>query len=416
MLPEAFELAMAQSAVAICLVALDGRFLRVNEAAGKLLGVPAGQLIAMTFQEVTHPDDLEEDLARVEQVRSGEIDSYRLAKRYLRGDGTVVFGDLTVSGIRAADGTLISFLAQIVDITEQTHARLEARDARQQLRGVIDSLLDPWVLLGAVRDSDGRIVDFVYLDANDAASRTNRRTREQLLGSTLLELLPSHRTSGLLADYAAVVETGEPLVLDDFPYPSELTDGATRWFDNRAVKVGDGLSFTWRDVTDRVELRQHLAWQASHDSLTGLANRHRLMDTINAALTGVPRTGKRTAVLYCDLDGFKTINDSLGHAAGDAVLRAVADRIRGAVREKDLVARIGGDEFVIVAQGVRDEPSARLLAAKIAQAVRWPVEDDGREVVPTLSIGITVADPGDDAEEVLRLADLALYRQKSQLA
>ena len=413
-MPELFGLAMQQSAVAMCLVAPDGRFLRVNEAAGRLLDVPAKQLIGMTFQEVTHPDDLDEDMALVEQVRSGDIDSYWLAKRYLRPDGSVVFADLTVTGVRDPDGTLITFLAQIVDVTEQTQARLETRDAREKLRGVIDSLLDPWVLLGAVRDQERRIVDFVYLDANDVACRMNRRTRDALLGSCLLELLPSHRSSGLLADYAAVVETGEPLALDDFPYPSELTDGATRWFDNRAVKVGDGLSFTWRDVTDRVELRQHLAWQASHDSLTGLANRHRLMETIHSALTRVPRTGERVAVLYCDLDGFKTINDSLGHAAGDAVLRAVADRIRSAVREQDLVARIGGDEFVVVAQGVRDEPSARLLATKIAQAVSRPFEHEGRELVPTLSIGISVADPGDDAEEVLRLADRALYRQKSE--
>jgi PAS domain-containing protein len=103
--------------------------------------------------------------------------------------------------------------------------------AREQLRGVIDSLLDPWVLLGAVRDQEGRIVDFVYLDANDAACRMNRRPRDQLLGSRLLELLPSHRTSGLLSDYAAVVETGEPLTLDDFPYPTSSPtarrDGST---------------------------------------------------------------------------------------------------------------------------------------------------------------------------------------------
>jgi diguanylate cyclase (GGDEF)-like protein len=148
--------------------------------------------------------------------------------------------------------------------------------------------------------------------------------------------------------------------------------------------------------------------------LTGLANRHWLMDTIQSALTRVPRAGERVAVLYCDLDGFKTINDSLGHAAGDAVLRAVADRIRSTVREQDLVARIGGDEFVVVAQGIRDEPSARLLATKISQAVSRPVEHDGRQVVPTLSIGISVADPGDDAEEVMRLADRALYREKSE--
>jgi PAS domain-containing protein len=174
---------------------------------------------------------LDADLALLDQVVTGDIDSYRLFKRYLRPDGSIVHGDLNVTGIRGEDGGLLALLALIVDVSEREESRRVASEARQLLRGVIDSQLDPWVLLEAVRDSGGRIVDFAYRDANEAALAANRLSRDELLTTTLLELLPRHVETGLFDAYARVVETGVPLSLDDDPYASELTDGQTRWFD-----------------------------------------------------------------------------------------------------------------------------------------------------------------------------------------
>ena len=413
-MPDLFRLAMRQSAVAMCLVGTDGRFLAVNPAACDLFARPAALLVELTFQELTHPDDLDEDLCELGRVASGELDSYRLLKRYLCPDGSVVHGDLCVTGIRTDDGELIAFLSLVVDVSDRERARHEAIETRQQLRGVIESQVDPWVYLSAVRDRHGRIVDFRYDDANDAALVANRMTREELLSSTLLSLLPGHASNGLLDAYAQVVTTGQPLSLDDDPYASELADGETRWFDNRAVRIGDGVSFTWRDVTDRVRLRQRLAREATSDPLTGLVNRAGLAEAAARTFRRTRRAGERIAILYCDVDHLKTINDTLGHEWGDLVLRTVADRMAGTVRGGDVAARVGGDEFVVVADGLLDEEAAVEVATKIATAVTRPISHAATELVPTLSIGLALAEPGEDVDDVLRRADAALYQRKGE--
>jgi diguanylate cyclase (GGDEF)-like protein len=207
------------------------------------------------------------------------------------------------------------------------------------------------------------------------------------------------------------VETGEPLVLDDEAFTSPI-DGVLRRFDNRAVRVGDGISFTWRDVTERFALRQQLREQADHDLLTGAANRRQLSRRLTELLGHAPRTGARLAVLYLDLDHFKEINDAHGHAAGDVVLAAVAAEIRAAVREQDLVARLGGDEFVVLLDGVRGLDDATAVAAKVLRAVRRPVEIGGVTVTPRASIGIALVEPGEDEDSVIARADAALYEAK----
>ena len=286
-----------------------------------------------------------------------------------------------------------------------------AERAERELRGVVDSLFDPWVLLIAVRDADGVIVDFVYADANDAACRANHLSRDELIGRNLLSLLPEHGTSGLLAQYAQVVDTGEALALDDEPFTSPF-DGVERRYDNRIVRVGDGISFTWRDVTERYTLRQRLSEQADNDLLTGVANRRQFSRRISELLAHQPRTGSRLAVLYCDLDHFKDVNDLYGHAAGDGVLVAVAAAIRGAVRDQDLVARLGGDEFVVLLDGVRGVEDATAVAKKVLAAVRVPTAIGESTVVPRASIGIALLEPGEGEDSMMARADAALYAAK----
>ncbi|MFN8158184.1 MAG: diguanylate cyclase [Candidatus Nanopelagicales bacterium] len=411
-MPDLFRLAMRQSPVATCLVGLDGRFLAVNPAARELLDHSSDELVQLSLQRLAHPDDVLVDAEARDRVVRGESDSYRTQQRFVLHDDRVLVGELAVNALRDDDGRLVAYVVQIIDVGDREAARDEAASARQELRGVIDSLIDPWVYLAAVRDEDGRIVDFAYRDANDAALAANRMTREELLSQTLLGLLPAHAENGLLEKYVAVVETGEPLTLDDDPYANEITGTETRWFDNRAVRVGDGLSFTWRDVTDRVRLRRRLAEEARSDPLTGLANRLGLEDAAVTMFGRAPRQGRRLAILYCDLDGLKAINDTYGHEWGDRVLRAVADRINGALRHGDVAARIGGDEFVVLADGIVDEEAAIGVALRIADAVTRPVLHGPDALTPTLTIGHTLADPGDDVTAALRRADDALMARK----
>src|SRR5450631_4228140 len=137
------------------------------------------------------------------------------------------------------------------DITDRAEAEEALEAERTILRATLDSLLDPAVRFDPVRDKSGAIIDFVFVDANPAACAYNHSTREELIGTRLLDIFPGMAATGLIDTYAHVLETGEPLALDDYDYPLELTGGQERYLDIRAVRVDGGIAYTWREVTDR---------------------------------------------------------------------------------------------------------------------------------------------------------------------
>lgn len=173
-----------------------------------------------------------------------------------------------------------------------------------------------------------------------------------------------------------------------------------------------GILLTVRDVTDRRAFEERLQYQVSHDALTGLANRIRFSDRVEHALTRTLRSSGAVAVLYIDLDDFKTVNDSLGHEAGDQLLRSVADRLRGCLRPADTGARLGGDEFAILLEDLHAPNDAVVVADRILQVLRDPIGIGGLAVNTSASIGIAVAEPGDTVDVVLRNADTAMFIAK----
>ena len=285
---------------------------------------------------------------------------------------------------------------------------------RNLVRGTLDSLLDPHVLLRAVRDPQGRIADFIFADANEAACRYNRLPREKLLGHRLLDLLPAHAGTGMLDLYRRTIESGRPLVLDDYLYPHDLLE-EPRYYDIRAVKVGDALSYTWRDVTERHRQGEQLAARARTDELTNLLNRRGVFERLADLRGRTPRTGQDLAVLFVDFDKFKTINDTYGHAAGDEVLRVTADRVRSCLRHSDdLGARVGGDEMMIVLHGVHGLHDAVAVAEKLRARAARPIPVNGTRLSATVSIGVTLAHPGESTDALVARADEAMYRAKQQ--
>ena len=168
-----------------------------------------------------------------------------------------------------------------------------------------------------------------------------------------------------------------------------------------------------QDVTATKDAQERIRHQATHDLLTDLPNRALFHDRLGHAIRAARRRDGRVGLLFLDLDRFKQVNDTLGHAAGDALLREVAQRLAGAVRASDTAARVGGDEFAVVLSELAAASDAELVAGKILQAMAPPMYFDGRELAITLSIGIAVfpADGG-DADALVRSADEAMFEAK----
>jgi diguanylate cyclase (GGDEF)-like protein/PAS domain S-box-containing protein len=174
-----------------------------------------------------------------------------------------------------------------------------------------------------------------------------------------------------------------------------------------------GFVLNTRDVTERTRLEAQLKHRAFHDELTGLANRALFTDRVQHAVARQARREETVAVLFCDLDGFKTVNDTLGHGAGDELLVAVAERLGGCAREIDTVARLGGDEFAVLLEDQDDEQGARQVAGRILEAVAAPLTIRGVQVAVTTSIGIALCrGAGMAADDLLRNADIAMYMAK----
>ncbi|MFZ4519038.1 MAG: diguanylate cyclase domain-containing protein, partial [Microthrixaceae bacterium] len=194
--------------------------------------------------------------------------------------------------------------------------------------------------------------------------------------------------------------------------------GGHRWVELRARPfvdergVVDGNAVSLRRVDGEVAARQELERRARFDEVTGLMNRVEVLERLEQLPRRVRRSGTEIAVMFCDVDSLKSVNDALGHRVGDLLLRTVADRVVASVRADDLVARIGGDELLVVLDGVHDLAQAVEVAEKVRAAVARPVELEGRELSPTLSIGVAIARSGDGTDELVARADAAMYRAK----
>jgi diguanylate cyclase (GGDEF)-like protein/PAS domain S-box-containing protein len=196
-------------------------------------------------------------------------------------------------------------------------------------------------------------------------------------------------------------------------------DGAYRHLellaDNRlSDPLIDGILLNMRDVTERLALLEQLRHQAFHDNLTNLPNRALFEDRLSRALVRLRRRGGVAAVMFVDLDDFKTVNDGLGHAAGDELLRVTAGRLQGVLRAQDTAARLGGDEFAVLLEDLVDEGEALAVAERLCRALEPALIVAGQQVAPSASVGVACLRADDTAEELLRNADVAMYAAKER--
>lgn len=277
---ERFRSAFDFAAIGMSMVSEDGRFIRVNRSLCRILGYVEVELLGMTFQEITHPEDLEEDLRYAHQVLAGEIDHYQMEKRYIHADGHYVWALLSVSSARDSESDRPMFISQI------------------------------------------------------------------------------------------------------------------------------------QDITDRKAAEEKLADLALQDPLTGLPNRRLLWDRIEHALDRTGRRAESLAVLFVDLDDFKTVNDRFGHSVGDEVLRQTASRLTTVLRSGDTLARLGGDEFVIVCEDLLDGRVLDSIVTRIDKAMAPPMDIGPLRLTVSLSAGVALPEPGAGVDDVVAQADRSMYRMK----
>jgi diguanylate cyclase (GGDEF)-like protein/PAS domain S-box-containing protein len=293
-----------------------------------------------------------------------------------------------------------------------SNALADAKLAEQRFRSLFETAPDGRVLL----DADGRIVL-----ANSETERLFGYRREELIGVALDELVPSG--AGATWQWVQVAADGgtvpallaEALDLrarrkDGSEFPIEISLGELPSADGRLVAA------VLRDVTERKLAAEALSHQATHDPLTGLPNRTLFLDRLEHALARARRSEGKLAVVFLDLDRFKAINDTRGHAAGDSLLAAIAPRLGAALRPGDTIARIGGDEFVVLCEDLGSIEDAGAIARRVVEACAIPVAVDGYQGVVTVSAGVVVIEDPDAASpsEILRDADAAMYRAKSR--
>lgn len=371
----------------------------------RLLGYAPGEVeaSAANFLRAVHPDD--RDRVRAEMERAmvpGETRPYRVEHRVVLAGGERIVeerGRVTFS----PEGKPLRMFGTTLDITERQLAIRQAMQRNSEMEAIFQALPDMYFRM----DRNGTILD--YRAQHPGALYM---PPERFLGRPMQDVLPPDLARQFLEKRAEVERGGG---MQTYEYQLQVPEGL-RTFEARLTRLtaesGDLVAVV-RDITERKRVEEEIRYRANYDQLTGLPNRELLVERLTQAINRSHRDPCRLALLFVDLDHFKQVNDTLGHALGDRLLQQAAERLSHCVRESDTVARQGGDEFVVLLQDLDHPRDAAQVASKIIDLLEDPFQLDGHAAHIGASVGITLyPEDGDDVLTLFRNADLAMYRAK----
>ncbi|MBE0619292.1 MAG: EAL domain-containing protein [Burkholderiales bacterium] len=270
---------------------------------------------------------------------------------------------------------------------------------------------DAFLVQRPMYDVAGEVIDFIVTDCNKRAEVMHGLQPGRLIGLKLSELAPGE---SLVALYAQIMKSGVPCLMNDVEVQPHAMMTA-RWITRRLIPFEEGISVTIQDITASKEQARALVDMAFTDALTGLPNRRWLTENLPQVLERCRAKSEQTALLFIDLDNFKTVNDTLGHEVGDALLMETASRVRSAIREHDVLCRLGGDELTVILESSSSIDEVTRVCERILAKLSSPliVGGTGQETVVGASIGISLyPDDGEEAGGLIKCADLAMYNAK----
>jgi diguanylate cyclase (GGDEF)-like protein/PAS domain S-box-containing protein len=410
---------LEQAPVGIVHATPEGHILRCNMEFAEIIGYPREEVRGLMLQEITPDEDGVQAIASLQKLWTGATDALSMEIRLIRKDGGLTRTRFTVSLLRDREGWPSHLLAHVEAMGKiaevpapESQAVVHQPIKENRYRSAFETSPDGVLI---ARAEDGRIVD-----ANPAFLQIMNFNLEEVIGRTSVEL-------DMWADDEDSRKVGEALqeeeVCRDIEVRLRRKKGEVFWSElsaSFAEVEGEPCVISYiRDVSEAKADEEKIRSLAFYDTLTGLPNRRLLWERLRQALVSSIRSGSKHALLFVDLDGFKSLNDTLGHHIGDLLLQETARRIQNCVREVDTVARLGGDEFVIVLEDLSQIPEiaaaqARTVGGKILGAIDQPFLLDGRECHTTSSMGITVfGNQNESTNEVLQQADIAMYQAKA---
>ena len=422
---------------AVCAVDKQGTFVFISAACEQVFGYTADELIGQRMIDLVHPADRQRTLDAAREIMGGEP-KLNFENRYVRKDGRVVHllwsarwsevDQLRIAVARDITGRkqAESRQAALYAISEAAHAAEDLLALFKRIHSIIGEWLPALNFTVALCDEHGAPLQFPYHVDEAGCSPdlpgavTERLCTEVIRSGQPLLLTPGQHTAA--AGFEALVSSQDsPCWLGEPLSSQNGTIGAV------LVKSGpDGLRYTEQDqellhfvcaqvatAIERKQLHARLHHMARHDALTQLPNRTLLRERLKTALTAAHLNDGRMALLYVDLDRFKEVNDTHGHAIGDLLLQAVAHRLKSCVTRSDTVARMGGDEFVVLLHRIDAGQDAERVAANIRQVLAQPLRLDGHGMSIQTSIGIArYPEHGSEESQLLRHADEAMYGAK----
>lgn len=396
----------------------QGGCVYTNLAYQKISGLSFEQTLGTNWSMAIHPEDRQRIVVGWRDAVRGQ-EAFQSEVRFLRRDGSLVWTRLNAVAMR--DGLTSRGRIQIVEdigdrklaeqVLQQAEEALfeEKERAQVTLNSIGDAVLttnlssNVTYLNGVAEVITGwPMAEALGRPLGEIFSVINSETRE-VADNPAQRAIAENQTVGLAADSLLVRRDGSELAIEDSSAPIHNRDGSVA-----------GAVIVFHDVSESREMARKMAHLAQHDFLTGLPNRLLLAERLSQAIGQARRHKKQVGLLFIDLDDFKNINDSLGHAMGDELLCSIANRLSSCIRTTDTVCRHGGDEFVILLAEIEQQQDAAQIAKKLLASAASPHLIGGQGVHVTLSIGISVyPDDGDSAERTMQNADMAMYCAKA---